>query len=732
MTAAAQQFLTNIRAKIARNELADALQSLRELLDNSPHLDEAIVQSARFHDIRKQIRLGLVSDAEADITQNQIRAGLLELLRELEERGETPAIRAEMERAVASIVNSKNSNTGTASAGRDIQFGDRTENHHHYPDGRKIPKLLTTAPFDPPYFIGRDEELEQVRQKISSGQNLLMLVNGEGGMGKTSFAAKYWLQYADQYRHLAFLYVGGGMTDALLSMRGALGLNFSEAMPSAERLRHLLQALANLDAPCLLVLDNANDPAELEQHFAALRQLPNCHLLLTSRVGEMADTHAHKIGPLPDNYPLQLFKHHYPEFRPDDEAQFWDIHRSTGGNTLVLEVLAKNLREINQNDTFYPLAQLWQDIQSRQLLRLSEQAKVKVPWQGMEKNKPEALLAAMFDLRPLAPQALRLMSQFAALPPDNISFADLKSLLRPEAPRQLSDTLTDLYRLGWLERHKVDSDTKAFKISPVVQEVLRHQQPDWERDCLPMVNILVEELDFEKIHLDNYRHSTVFVRYAEAVVDALQAPDYDVARLCQNIGNFHAATGDLGKTLQAYQKMASIQTALLAAQPDSSDFKSGLGWANQFLGNTYSSLGNLSEALTFFEKMSSQFEALHKAYPQNVQFKNGLAISYAKLGETHTDLGDLPKALTFFEERSRLGKELHEAYPQNVNFKNGLAISYQFLGSTHADLGDLHKALTFFEKDIELSKALHEAYPQNVNFKNGLAISYEKLGSINL
>ncbi|MFN0175357.1 MAG: hypothetical protein ACKVU0_11960 [Saprospiraceae bacterium] len=126
-------FLSNIRDLIARDELAAALTQLRSLLDNSPKLDEALLQSARFQDIRKQIRLGTVSHAEANLTQNQIRAGLLDLLREIEEsvrvtssHPDTKAFREEIERAI-SIVNSKNLVVGsTISAGGNVEIGDRT------------------------------------------------------------------------------------------------------------------------------------------------------------------------------------------------------------------------------------------------------------------------------------------------------------------------------------------------------------------------------------------------------------------------------------------------------------------------------------------------------------------------------------------------------------------------------------------------------------------------------
>ena len=136
-----QTFLSSIRDLIARNELAAALTQLRSLLENSPKLDEALLQSARFQDIRKQIRLGMVSHAEANLTQNQIRAGLLDLLQEIEGSvGVTRSqdidrvisnrpvniLREEMERAI-SIIHSKNVVIGsTITAGGNVEIGDRT------------------------------------------------------------------------------------------------------------------------------------------------------------------------------------------------------------------------------------------------------------------------------------------------------------------------------------------------------------------------------------------------------------------------------------------------------------------------------------------------------------------------------------------------------------------------------------------------------------------------------
>ncbi|NJO03972.1 MAG: ATP-binding protein, partial [Bacteroidia bacterium] len=103
---------------------------------------------------------------------------------------------------------------------RQIEMGDgSTYNENRiYQSNDFIPKLLTPPPFQPPIFVGREAELQSVHDRLFSGDNFLMLVNGHGGIGKTTFASKYWDRYQDEYSHLAFLFVENGIANALLSL----------------------------------------------------------------------------------------------------------------------------------------------------------------------------------------------------------------------------------------------------------------------------------------------------------------------------------------------------------------------------------------------------------------------------------------------------------------------------------------------------------------------------------
>ena len=62
---------------------------------------------------------------------------------------------------------------------------------------------------------------------------------------------------------------------------------------------------------------------------------------------------------LPDFAPgrsnaLALFKKHYPGYRDNDDELLKAIRNAVGGNTLVLELLAKNLAVINNEEVFIP------------------------------------------------------------------------------------------------------------------------------------------------------------------------------------------------------------------------------------------------------------------------------------------------------------------------------------------------------------------------------------------
>jgi len=81
----------------------------------------------------------------------------------------------------------------------------------------KTPKILTPSLGSHSNFIGRKTELKELQTKLDSNNSLLLL-NGIGGIGKSSLAAYYLSQQKDNYDYYGFVEVGEGIKEAFVSI----------------------------------------------------------------------------------------------------------------------------------------------------------------------------------------------------------------------------------------------------------------------------------------------------------------------------------------------------------------------------------------------------------------------------------------------------------------------------------------------------------------------------------
>jgi tetratricopeptide (TPR) repeat protein len=592
----------------------------------------------------------------------------------------------------------------------------------------KPPRFLTTHPHNTTYFIGRENDLAAIERNYQENNRLLVLVNGQGGMGKTTLAAKYWVQHEDRYKHLAWIFADNGIGNALLSLAANLGIKPNPTDDIATQIARIREGINNLEMPCLLVFDNANDKEDLEAYYDTLHKFnKSCHILLTTRVSELGDMLVHPVLPLDKDDAKSLFKKHYPGHSDKEESLLESLLNAVGYNTLVIEVLAKNLAVFNHYDTAYRLETLVADLKNKGLFAIQNK-KVGVHYQSdtLRQETPEKIIEQMYDLSKLGAEEKYLLSNFAVLPAENIPFDLFKDLIKPENPAHFKEALRSLEQKGWIEYQQTNKD---FKISPVIQAIVLKKNPNILADCKSLIAVLKNGLNNRDVtHKDNFSLASRYVSFGEAVINAIGTADNDLAILCQYIGNFHSDTGNLSLMMIAYQKMVDILSALCAKEPDNQYFKNGLANSYEKLGSAHTALGNLEKALGFYKERNRLGIKLYAAYTDNVDFEKGLAISYQYLGITHTALGNMDKSLGFYEDYYRMIRKLHADNPNNVDFKNGLAISYSKLGETHTALGNLDKALGFYLDYYSTIRKLHADNPNNMDFKNGLAISYSKLG----
>ncbi len=357
-----------------------------------------------------------------------------------------------------------------------------------------IRKFLTSDPINPYDIIGRNKDLNALRKKLLLGkENVLLLVNGKGGIGKTTLAAHYYHCFKHEYQHMAWVLSKKSIINSLLDLSFTLKIRFEKNQSYKEKLEILLTKLTNLKKPCLLVIDNANEINDLESSCLALSKCSNFHILLTTRITYFENAPFFQVNGLKEKYAIKLFKKHYPAHDHSEDDLLKQIIADIEKNTLIIEILAKNLKTINELEHKYSLTQLHKDI-NKSLIALSKSKEISTLYcakgTGLRKESPEAIVLAMYDLHKLSKAEKQMISIFAVLPNEAILFQHLKALL-PDLIT-IENTVLKLAQKGWID---FNEQAKSFKINQVVQDVVKEIQKNrLPNDCIDLINNIIKYL----------------------------------------------------------------------------------------------------------------------------------------------------------------------------------------------------------------------------------------------
>ena len=145
-------------------------------------------------------------------------------------------------------------------------------------------------------FIGREDELRQMRSRMAAGAYRLFTLVGAGGMGKTRLAVQLARDHAQQYAHgvcfvsLASLQQPGDLPDALAAaLSQTFGFSFTDTQQplwqqvlAALRERTMLLVLDNFET-VLHANTNSHTQSAIDFVLDLLRYAPGLHLIVTTR-----------------------------------------------------------------------------------------------------------------------------------------------------------------------------------------------------------------------------------------------------------------------------------------------------------------------------------------------------------------------------------------------------------------------------------------------------------------
>ena len=585
-------------------------------------------------------------------------------------------------------------------SGRDTHIGDVVYNNN-YIQGQtvSIPHLLTNhIPSNADHILGRETELATITTHLAKNR-ATVLVNGIGGIGKTSVAAKFMALYGKTYKHLAWLTVQSSLSEAFTSDMVLLNaLHISDEVQSLIEAQQLTQAFQlvfhklNCLESTLVVLDNANDLADLVEH-KKLFDTAHCHFLLTSRALPQA-WQVVKIEKLSTDEALALFRLHAPSVQASDKdltalLECLDFH------TLLIELVAKSAYA-----SAIPFETLQQMIQDNfihgQKLNIR---KVNTGTHGdslddnAKRAKVEEYIWLIFkNIADISDHSKMLLKAMALLPTattftDDFLETHFKHFGLDEDIFELLDHSVER---GWLESVR-ETEKPAYKMHPLIADVVVKQLEVTVTFAATYIQYIAELIDYDP---QNPEHNLFDINKNKPLAERLNDLFFDentegVSELLDNLGYLEQNFG-------FYDKSAEFKArALEVAETIFEKNHATIAVRQSNLASVYSHLGH-------YEQAAQLFETVLKSTEKNFGIDHPtVSVSRSNLATVYINLGRYEQAAQLLETALQSAeKSFGNDHPTVVVLQSNLANVYRNLGRYEQAAQLLETALQSTEKNF--------------------------------
>jgi|GEM_PF-2973540 len=599
-------------------------------------------------------------------------------------------------------------------------LGDSQSNVHSQP-ARILSNSIT--PPNTTYVIGREADEQKLYTKLED-QNIALL-QGEGGIGKTHFASYYFQKYEDNYTHAIWLFAKEGIQNAFLSLSSDLGVSFPRDMQEEDRLKKVFSVLLNLPPKSLLVIDNADDLQELIKIRSIIKGLNRLHIIITSRINELEGYEGYilPLFPFQANTAFALFRKHYPDYETHhihtEDQLLSQLFRAIEYNTLVVELLAKNLSVLNTNDSHtYPLKQLVKELEERGIFKLSKEGQLHTDYAdthgyssrtaSSSSHTASELLKFMYEISGLSKQEKYVLSAFSVLPAEPIRYRYIEPLLiSGEIPEDaLSTAFTNLYRKGWLTK-SVQDKSIFHKIHPVVQKVFQEKHPSYKEDYKILITGLYTMLTSSH-KLLNEDLKNLYIRYSIYVVDCTDGNSAKIGLLCRYLGNYYKSKGQYTLALEYYTIYQEWLEEYIGAYPDDFTEQERLAKLYKFKADLYPRLGDYNQALALYQKSKVLYDTLREEDSYVYKIGEEYIRLCSNMGQVFIYQGKYSKAKTVLSTHQAFMHTLSKEAPENPHYKQGLANAYRELGKIAQEENRTEEALEAYQNALLIVETLYE------------------------
>jgi len=562
-----------------------------------------------------------------------------------------------------------------------------------------LPKELTLKmpKVHPDDIIGRKEDLEELHGLLFNNKRVVV-VNGLGGIGKTTLAQAYLSKYYKTYRHIVWItQLSGDIANDINNATSlAENLGVSREGKEVTQLCHaILNELKAIPGGLhLLVLDNVDE--QLRDLKDYLPGQPDWHVLITSRK-QVEGFHPKVLDFLSPEQSIALFKKYCRLVK--DDALIAELVKTVDYHTLTIEILAKTA-QLRKTGIEILKKAIQDDLISN----------ADIIHKGGKIDRVRSYLSSIFILSDLNSEEAWLMKQFTCLPTEFHTYNLLLELTNPDDEKKASipETLNTLVQQGWL---LYNEETDAYKMHVIVKEIAVRQLLPALEDIEGLLDTINESLSVDETK-DNPVDKFRWIPFGHALLRNF--PDDDTLAISTLQNNLALRLKELGDYASARTLLEeAVNSAERNFGPDHST--TATVYAN--LGLVLKDLGDYAGARTLLEK------AVHSDERNFGLDHPTTAGSYSNLSLALRGLGDYAGARFLLEKAINIDEHnLGSGHPANAIWYSNLALVLQ-------ELGDFAGAQPLLEKAIRSNEGhFGPDHPTTAVYYSNLALVLKGMG----
>ena len=446
-------------------------------------------------------------------------------------------------------------------------------------------QLTTVLPcLSPDEIIGRHKDLEDLHHRLFNNKKV-GLVNGLGGIGKTTLAQAYLGKYLNEYKNVAWVsLVSDNIHQDFINTHGlleSLGIQCKDKTPEQLFLDIMRQLQGFKDQPNLIIIDNGD--MLLSRWHDSLPHMSRWHVLVTSRE-KIEGFDPIDLDFLSKDDAVKLFLSHYT-LGKIDEDNIRKIVVAVDLHTLTVEILGKTAQK--QRSSFDDLMKAIQN---------DIRANVDVRHKGEKIERITSYLCSIFTLSKLSEAEINLLKLMSCLPSEFHTFERLAMLIGPSYKSEvvsLSETLENLSDKGWLLKNPT---TESYKIHRIIIDVVKREAPIQLSDVEGLLETITKKLSIDQTK-DNPIEKFPWIPYGHSMLSVFPSnEDAAITLLQNNLALVLKALGDYAGAKDLLEKaMKSAETNFGPDHPTTA-----VSYSN--LATVLNDLGDYQMALELSEK----------------------------------------------------------------------------------------------------------------------------------